>query len=361
VGREDAPSGSGRLRRSASQRDPGVLSTRRGRRRSERLAGEVHEPEIQEEGPDSTASLDLVIRDEGQRGPRPAFPHGPRLRADFAADWDGVTLLLDPASHLSHRVISGLPLGNMRTFSGFTSALLVYETILSAGSRAFISGCAFGPLVDHWRAIGEAKPIANLVVLRAFLDRYWDTTTTFHMPGYEAGITMSSFAIISGLPVGDHDMHWSLEPPSLDSAVVEGAIGSGLRAPRGKERGTTLVKTTWIADFFEGKGRYPPARGSDEQNARLWLWWFLSATYFGEKGERAATSVLMYLLDWQMMGAYDWVSPALGLTIKYCRDAVRPDKMSEGSKPSLVFPGVIMEVSVFALLYFALRVAWCLL
>jgi hypothetical protein len=205
--------------------------------------------------------------------------------------------------------------------------------------------------VDHWQAIGRAKPKANLVVLRAFLDRYWDTTTTFHMPGYEAGITMSSFAIISGLPIGELDLSWCLEPPSLDSEVVVGAIGNGLCAPRGKERSITLVKTTWIFDYFEGKGRHPTSESTDEQNARLWLWWFLSTTYFGEKGERAATSVLMYLLDWQKMGMYDWVSPALGLTIKYCRDAVRPDKIGEGSRPSLVFPGVIMEVCLLLLLF----------
>jgi hypothetical protein len=53
---------------------------------------------------------------------------------------------------------------------------------------------------------------------------------------------------------------------------------------------------------------------------------------------------------------YDWVSPALGLTIKYCRDAVRPDKIGEGSRPSLVFPGVIMEVRF----PFALFVCICL-
>ncbi|KAK9682254.1 hypothetical protein RND81_10G061000 [Saponaria officinalis] len=48
------------------------------------------------------------------------------------------------------------------------------------------------------------------------------------------------------------------------------------------------------------------------------------------------------------MGAYDWVSPALGLTIKYCRDAVRPDVIDKGSQPSLVFPGFIMESWVFS-------------
>ncbi|KAK9682255.1 hypothetical protein RND81_10G061000 [Saponaria officinalis] len=53
-------------------------------------------------------------------------------------------------------------------------------------------------------------------------------------------------------------------------------------------------------------------------------------------------------LHWSSMGAYDWVSPALGLTIKYCRDAVRPDVIDKGSQPSLVFPGFIMESWVFS-------------
>ncbi|KAK9714330.1 hypothetical protein RND81_06G086400 [Saponaria officinalis] len=48
-------------------------------------------------------------------------------------------------------------------------------------------------------------------------------------------------------------------------------------------------------------------------------------------------------MDWGSMDRYDWVSPALGLTIKCCRDAVRPDRLDQGSKPSLVFPDLIME------------------
>ncbi|KAK9740294.1 hypothetical protein RND81_03G024700 [Saponaria officinalis] len=53
-------------------------------------------------------------------------------------------------------------------------------------------------------------------------------------------------------------------------------------------------------------------------------------------------------MDWGAMSTFDWVSPTLGLTIKYCRDAVRPDVMDQGSKPSLVFPGFIMESWVFS-------------
>ncbi|KAK9667879.1 hypothetical protein RND81_13G017800 [Saponaria officinalis] len=53
-------------------------------------------------------------------------------------------------------------------------------------------------------------------------------------------------------------------------------------------------------------------------------------------------------MDWGTMGAYDWVFPALGLTIKYLRDAVRPDRIDKGSQPSLVFPGFIMESWVFS-------------
>ncbi|KAK9750349.1 hypothetical protein RND81_02G189800 [Saponaria officinalis] len=327
---------SGRVTRSRSGRGP---SRRRGRPR--RAAQPVQEAEdVDADEIAAWVEAEQQRQEEEARG-RPDYPRGPGLREDFAQGWEPSQLVLAPECHLSQRVIRGWPRGNLRTFSGFTSVFDAFD-VLSVRSRQFLLGCAFAPLIRAWAVISEKKVKANLMLLRAFLDRYWDTTTTFHMPGYEAGVTLLGFAVITGLPCGEEALVFDRPLERFDSPGVVQAIGSGVIVKRQESRGS-LVNTCYIQDYFRGEGRYHYSAGDDEQNARLWLWWFFAALHFGEKGERATTLLLLYLMDWGSMDRYDWVILALGLTIKYCRDVVRPDHLDQGSKPSLVFPGLIME------------------
>jgi hypothetical protein len=238
----------------------------------------------------------------------------------------------------------------MRTFSGYSSVMWAFWK-LPKESREILAGTAFGDLIMDWVAIEKAKPVANLVILRALLDRFWDTTSTFHMPGYEAGPTFGDYAMITGLPFGGTPINWDVSPLPADSSAVKEWIGGGLKIESGKKKSPFLIKTSLIYDYFEGEGALEIEEVGHEQNARLWLWWFLGATYLGDKGERVTTATLWHLRDLSRLGEYDWVTPSLGLTIKYCRDAVRPDRITSGSQPSLVFPGLIMEVCVLNLVF----------
>ncbi|KAK9715374.1 hypothetical protein RND81_06G161000 [Saponaria officinalis] len=185
-----------RLTRSRSSRGS---SRRRGRPRR------VAQPDPEAEDVDAE-EIAACVEAEQQRleeeiGGRPDYPQGPRLRENFSQGWEPSQLVLAPECHLSQRVIRGWPRGNLRTFSGFTSVFEAFD-VLSDRSRQFLLRCAFGPLIRAWGEISAKKAKANLVLLRAFLDRYWETTTTFHMPGYEAGVTLSGFAVMTGLPCG---------------------------------------------------------------------------------------------------------------------------------------------------------------
>ncbi|KAK9750222.1 hypothetical protein RND81_02G180800 [Saponaria officinalis] len=242
--------------------------------------------EIEEEIAAWVAEMEEV-EGEAAEG-RHAYPHGPRLREDFARGWDPSQLVLAPEHHLSQRVMRGWSIGHLRTFSGFTSVFWAYGSALSPNSRELLQRCAFAPLIRAWANINDRKARANLMLLRAFLDRYWDTTTTFHMPGYEAGLTLSGFAVMTGLPCGSTLMDFDRPLELLNSPSVVQAIGGGLIVKRNEGK-TVLAKTSYILDYFQGKGGFHPSKGDDEQNARLWLWWFLSALHFGEKGERATT------------------------------------------------------------------------
>ncbi|KAK9749971.1 hypothetical protein RND81_02G162800 [Saponaria officinalis] len=125
------------------------------------------------------------------------------------------------------------------------------------------------------------------------------------MPGYEAGVTLTDFAMMSGLPCGYMPLEFDRPLLTLEDPAVWRAIDTGLLIEKENERAMSLPKTCYILDYFQGKGRFYPSRGEDGQNARLWLWWFLSTIFFGEKGERACTQLLPYLMDWSAMGAYE--------------------------------------------------------
>jgi len=154
---------------------------------------------------------------------------------------------------------------------------------------------------------------------------------------------------MSGLPMGAQRIDWEIEAPSVISDGVKDLIGRGLAQPAGKKGDPerfTLVKGKLVEDYFGA----PRVRrvGSDEQEARLWLWWFLGTIYFGDKGGRLSTVILTCLFDLTAAHTFDWVRPALGLLIKYLRAAVRPQVMDRGSQPSVVCPSAIMEAFVFA-------------
>ena len=70
-------------------------------------------------------------------------------------------------------------------------------------------------LVDFWRASGDAQRRTGVKArLQVLLERWWDTTNTFHMAWGEITITPFEFAMITGLPfsdrnvIFDHGMKW---------------------------------------------------------------------------------------------------------------------------------------------------------
>ena len=112
----------------------------------------------------------------------------------------------------------------MKTFSGYTKVFKVYSG-LNEATKAILRSSAFDGLISAWEDIARRAPRSNLVALRAFIDRFWDTTVSFHLVKYEAGITGVDFAMVSGLPFGDRRMNWDLDAPRVDSEVVIGWIG----------------------------------------------------------------------------------------------------------------------------------------
>jgi len=237
----------------------------------------------------------------------------------------------------------------MKVYAGISWLCDVWRRHLSHASRELLRATAFARVIECWEEVDRVGYRAQAVAVRALLDRFWDTTSSFQMPLFELGPSVTGYAVMSGLPMGDRRIDWEIEAPSVTSREVKDLIGRGLAQPTGTRSDPerfTLVKSKIVEDYFRAPRE--SRVGDDEQEARLWLWWFLGTIYFGDKGSRLSTVILTCLVDLTAVATFDWVRPALGLLIKYLRAAVRPEIMDRGLKASLVCPSYIMESFIFA-------------
>ncbi|KAK9681446.1 hypothetical protein RND81_10G002700 [Saponaria officinalis] len=116
------------------------------------------------------------------------------------------------------------------------------------------------------------------------------------------------------------------------------------------------MQSSYVRDYFAGKTptrvrmdeeMVPPPPCTAVQRARLWLWWFLSSIYLGDKGDRLSTKLLPFLSDLSSLGRWDWVTPSFAILTRYMRAMVRPELMEKGTSPATVGPGLLLEFMGF--------------
>jgi len=123
--------------------------------------------------------------------------------------------------------------GNMKVYTGVSPVFVVWRTGLSDALREIMSRTGFGHLIRCWEEVDRIGYRAQSVAVRALLDRFWDTTSSFHMAMFELGPSVTGYAVMSGLPMGDKWIYWEVEAPSVVSPAVKNLIGRGLAQPRG--------------------------------------------------------------------------------------------------------------------------------
>ncbi|XP_074310272.1 uncharacterized protein LOC141646147 [Silene latifolia] len=161
--------------------------------------------------------------------------------------------------------------------------------------------------------------------------------------------------MISGLPCGEEPLVWPLAAMRVDSAEARSLVGWNLAAGAAQVPG--LVASSYVRDYFGGRvparvrmdgHMVPPPPCTVEQRARVWLWWFLSSIYLGDKGERLSTKLLPFLSDLSSLGRWDWVTPSFVVLTHYMRAMVYPELMEKGTSPAIVGPGLLLEVWVYS-------------
>ncbi|XP_056682639.1 protein MAINTENANCE OF MERISTEMS [Spinacia oleracea] len=93
----------------------------------------------------------------------------------------------------------------MRIFWSLRDLCTIFPTVYDDEEAQAI--CTQTGLVDFWNTLGSAQGRTGVKSrLQALLERWWDTTNTFHMIWGEITITPFEFAMITGLPFSEREV-----------------------------------------------------------------------------------------------------------------------------------------------------------
>ncbi|KAI8572489.1 hypothetical protein RHMOL_Rhmol01G0203200 [Rhododendron molle] len=152
--------------------------------------------------------------------------------------------------------------------------------------------------------LGFRLPKAELGLTTALVERWWDTTNTFHL--LEAGemtITPGDFALLTGLRVGG-------DPLPIDPRIHErrGAFDYLLgKTPTVSE--SSHITYTWLREQFDHTGILTEV--SLPQLVWAFLLYLLGQTLFCNKENSVHVQFLAALVDLETIAEFDWGTPAL--------------------------------------------------
>lgn len=129
--------------------------------------------------------------------------------------------------------------------------------------------------------VKDGLPQMDNAALTALVDRWRPETHTFHLPCGEMSVTLQDVAMLFGLRIDGRAVTGSIDPGGWRDAVE---VLLGIHPPEppedAKDRKTTGVSSSWIAEHF---GIPPPAEAEEvviARYARAWLWHLLAGFLF---------------------------------------------------------------------------------
>lgn len=151
----------------------------------------------------------------------------------------------------------------------------------------------------------------NTQVIQALVERFWDTTGTFHFSWGELAVTPLDVAMITGLRFG------GIPIPSSSDLSEERRIE--LFGPFGAQLSGTSITVTTVKKVVLQRTGEP----SSEQLACLFLFFLYSVTIEVESGDRAYPTMLGAFEDLERMREFDKGSTAYATVLGYMRSAYR--------------------------------------
>jgi hypothetical protein len=187
-------------------------------------------------------------------------------------------------------------------------------------------------------------------IVEALVERWWDTTHTFHLPCGELGFTPLDWTMLTGLPIGVGD-----PPPCIDDdysfEVVKSHFFPEISVADWKSHG---IRCSFLKTYFE-PNILEASEGDDtiaEKIARAFFLLFLGEFLFPNASGLVGSGWLAALEDLNKVGKYDWSSPAM--TLMYLSlDACSRQKQKTFNGPWQVLEVIFQcEIYCFTKLYF---------
>ncbi|KAL7253149.1 hypothetical protein ACSBR1_007637 [Camellia fascicularis] len=208
--------------------------------------------------------------------------------------------------------ICSLPQGESRAFRGYgaMTARDWYDE-LHAGVRYIVDETGFGLFCS-----GLTRVIASRPFLGALVERWWDTTTSFHISTTgEMTMTPYGFAMITDLGVKGDPIPFDSDIGEWEAAWVEllGACPPLYRVG--------MVKYTWFAEQFRGSEL--ETIEEMEQYARGFLMFVFVTTLFSNRWNTVGVYLLSALVTLPRVRFYNWGGAGLATLYGYMSSTSR--------------------------------------
>ncbi|KAI8550852.1 hypothetical protein RHMOL_Rhmol06G0139500 [Rhododendron molle] len=192
---------------------------------------------------------------------------------------------------------------------GFTTRKSARDTVGLAGFERLI--------------LGFHLPKAELGLTTTLVERWWDTTNTFHLPEVgEMTITPGDFALLIGLRVGGDLL--PIDPRIHErGGVFEYLLG---KTPTVSESGH--ITYTWLREQFDHAGILMEV--SLSQLVPAFLLYLIGQTLFSNKENSVHVQFLAALVDLLTITEFDWGTPAVATLYGHLSACSRGDSLSLG-------------------------------
>ncbi|GMP36538.1 hypothetical protein CsSME_00008635 [Camellia sinensis var. sinensis] len=146
---------------------------------------------------------------------------------------------------------------------------------------------------------GLSRHPASRTFLGALVERWWDTTNSFHFSAIEdMTMTPYDFSMLTGLEVGGRPI-----PYDADIGEWETAWIYLLRARPPIDRSSGRLRYTWFSEQYRGTS--PQTIETVQQYARGFLMFLLGTTLFSDKGNTVGLYLLSALVDLSRVQLFD--------------------------------------------------------
>jgi hypothetical protein len=148
----------------------------------------------------------------------------------------------------------------------------------------------------------------------ALVERWWDTTHTFHFPWGEAGITPMDFTMLTGMGVGEGEiLPFDASLESLETAEFyfpSDEVPSHMRLD-GNDFGSGGIRSSWFTDRYpkylkEQPSDYAIDENTVDEHVCAFLFYYVGQCFFKSAGSHIRLGWLRCVLDLHLMHTYDW-------------------------------------------------------